>query len=160
MPGFYTAGMILPLDSWVTQECIYRQKLHLQKDIAMLKIGDFARRSQVSLDTLRHYDTLGLLKPAEVDPFTGYRYYAFHQLGRLNRILALKDLGLSLEQVAQMLENDVSAEQLKGMLKLKRSEIEARIDEDHERIARVEARLKQIEMEEHMPNHEVIIKNV
>lgn len=126
----------------------------------MLKIGDFARRSQVSVDTLRHYDNLGLLKPAEVDPFTGYRYYAFHQLGRLNRILALKDLGLSLEQIASMLEGEVSAEQLKGMLKIKRAEIEARIDEDQERIARVEARLKQIEMEADMPNHEVVIKNV
>jgi DNA-binding transcriptional MerR regulator len=130
------------------------------KDIALLKIGDFARRSQVSVDTLRHYDSLGLLKPAEVDPFTGYRYYAFHQLGRLNRILALKDLGLSLEQIALMLEDEVSAEQLKGMLKLKRAEIELHIEAERERVARVEARLKQIEMEAGMPNHEVVIKNV
>jgi len=126
----------------------------------MLKIGDFARRSQVSVDTLRHYDSLGLLKPAEVDPFTGYRYYAFHQLRRLNRILALKDLGLSLDQIGLMLEDEVSAEQLKGMLKLKRAEIEERIEEEHERVARVEARLRQIEMEANMPNHEVVIKNV
>jgi DNA-binding transcriptional MerR regulator len=124
----------------------------------MLKIGDFSRRSQVSVDTLRYYDTLGLLKPTDVDPLTGYRYYAFHQLKRLNRILALKDLGLSLEQIASMLESDVSAEQLKKMLKLKQAEIELHIDEEHERLARVEARLKQIEMEANMPNHEVVIK--
>lgn len=126
----------------------------------MLKIGDFSRLSQVSVDTLRHYDMLGLLKPTEVDTFTGYRYYAFHQLGRLNRILALKDLGLSLGQIAQMMEGDVSAEQLKGMLKFKRAEIEQHIDTQHERLARVEARLKQIEMEANMPNHEVVIKIV
>ena len=95
--------------------------------MAMLKIGDFSRRSQVSVETLRYYDTLGLLKPRDVDPLTGYRYYAFHQLGRLNRILALKDLGFSLEQIASMLEGDVSAEQLKKMLKLKQVEIELNI---------------------------------
>ncbi len=124
----------------------------------MLKIGDFSKLSQVSVDTLRHYDTLGLLKPNEVDAFTGYRYYTFHQLGRLNRILALKDLGLSLGQIAQMLESEVSAEQLKGMLKFKRVEIEEHIDAEHERLSRVEARLRQIEMEADMPHHEVVIK--
>jgi len=126
----------------------------------MLKIGDFSRLSQVSVDTLRHYDTLGLLKPAEVDSATGYRYYAYHQLGRLNRILALKDLGLSLEQIAPMLAGEISAEQIQGMLKLKRAEIESHIDQEHERLARVEARLRQIQMEAHMPNYEVVIKNV
>ena len=126
----------------------------------MLKIGDFSRLGQVSVDTLRHYDTLGLLKPTEVDPLTGYRYYAYHQLGRLNRILALKDLGLSLDQIAPMLEGEVSAEQLKGMLKLKRAEIEEHIDSEHERLARVEARMKQIESEARLPSHDVVIKNV
>jgi DNA-binding transcriptional MerR regulator len=126
----------------------------------MLKIGDFSRLSQVSVDALRHYDTLGLLKPTEVDPFTGYRYYAFHQLGRLNRILALKDLGLSLEQIGTMLEGEVSAEQLKGMFKLKRAEIALHIEAEHERLARVEARLRQIDMEGQVPNSEVVIKDV
>jgi effector-binding domain-containing protein len=126
----------------------------------MLKIGDFSRLAQVSVDTLRHYDTLGLLKPTEVDPLTGYRYYAYHQLGRLNRILALKDLGLSLDQIAPMLEDDVSAEQLKGMLKLKQAEIEEQIDAEHERLSRVEARLRQIELESTLLGHDVVIKNV
>ncbi|MGQ0604188.1 MAG: MerR family transcriptional regulator [Anaerolineales bacterium] len=126
----------------------------------MLKIGDFSRLSQVSIETLRHYDTLGLLKPMEVDKFTGYRYYAFHQLGRLNRILALKDLGFSLEQIAQVLVSDISAEQLRGMLALKRAEIEQRIDAEQDRLARIEARLRQIEMETNMPNYEVVIKQV
>lgn len=128
--------------------------------MTMLKIGDFSRLGQVSIDTLRHYDTLGLLKPAEVDPSTGYRYYAYQQLGRLHRILALKDIGLSLEQIAPMLEGEVSAEQLKGMLKLKRVEIAETIDTEHERLARVEARLKQIEIESSFSAHDVILKDV
>src|SRR5689334_16051822 len=126
----------------------------------MLKIGDFSRLSQVSVDTLRHYDTLGLLKPNEVDAFTGYRYYTFQQLGRLNRILALKDLGLSLEQIGPMLEEDVSITQLKELLRRKREEIEAHIHAEHARLARVEARLNQIEMEANLPNYEVVIKTV
>jgi DNA-binding transcriptional MerR regulator len=59
----------------------------------MIKIGDFARLSQVSVVTLRYYDEMDLLKPVNVDPFTGYRFYSSDQLPRLNRILALKDLG-------------------------------------------------------------------
>ena len=67
----------------------------------MLKIGDFSKLSQVPVKTLRYYDEIGLLKPVQVDRFTSYRYYSFEQLRRLNRILALKDLGLSLEQIEQ-----------------------------------------------------------
>jgi DNA-binding transcriptional MerR regulator len=58
----------------------------------MIKIGDFAHLSQVSVVTLRYYDEMDLLKPVKVDDFTGYRYYSAEQLSRLNRILALKDL--------------------------------------------------------------------
>ncbi len=65
----------------------------------MLRIGDFARLAHVSIRTLRLYDENGLLKPARIDPFTDYLYYEFEQLPRLNRILALKDLGFSLDQI-------------------------------------------------------------
>ena len=60
----------------------------------MLSIGDFARLGLVSVRMLRHYDGIGLLEPARVDPVTGYRWYDAAQLPRLNRILALKDLCL------------------------------------------------------------------
>ena len=73
------------------------------KERSVLKIGEFARVAQVSLATLRHYEKLGLLKPMVLDPDTGYRYYSLDQLSRLNRILALKDLGFSLERIAQIL---------------------------------------------------------
>jgi len=76
-----------------------KQSTHLG-DAVMLKIGDFSKVSLVSVKALRYYDELGLLKPARVDAFTGYRYYSASQLPRLNRILVLKDLGLSLQQIA------------------------------------------------------------
>ena len=77
----------------------------------MIRIGDFSKLSRVSVKTLRFYDEMGLLKPVEVDRFTGYRYYEFNQLPRLYRILALKDLGFSLEEIGHLLEGDLSAEQ-------------------------------------------------
>ena len=124
----------------------------------MIKIGDFARLAQVSVVTLRHYDEIGLLKPAAVDPFTGYRYYSTAQLPRLNRILALKELGFSLEQIARTLAGGLTPEQLRGMLMLKRAETEQRLAEEQERLSRIEARLKQIETEDRMPEYEVVLK--
>ena len=59
--------------------------------------------AQTSVRMLRHYDKLGLLEPSYTDKFTGYRYYTLQQLPRLNRILALKELGFSLDQIARLL---------------------------------------------------------
>ena len=124
----------------------------------MIKIGDFARLSQVSVVTLRYYDEMDLLKPVKVDAFTGYRFYSASQLPRLNRILALKDLGFSLEQIRLILADGLTYEQLRGMLRLQRSEVEKRLADEGERLSRIEARLRQIEMENKMPNYDILIK--
>src|SRR5512142_3074554 len=113
----------------------------------MIKIGDFARLSQVSIVALRYYDEMDLLKPVKVDPFTSYRFYSADQLPRLNRILALKDLGFSLEQIKLMLAEGWSLEQLRGMLRMQRTEVERRLSDDRDRLSRIEARLRQIELE-------------
>lgn len=126
----------------------------------MFKIGDFSQLGQVSIRTLRLYDELGLLKPAQIDRFTGYRFYASEQLPRLNRILALKDLGLSLEQIGDLLKRDLPADQLRGMLMLKQAEIEQQMQSIQQQMRRVEARLKQIEREGQPPKYEVVIKPV
>ena len=102
----------------------------------MFKIGEFSRLSRVPVKTLRYYDEVGLLKPADVDPLTGYRYYAATQLPRLHRLLALKDLGFTLQEIAALLADDLSAEEMRGMLKAKRLEIEGRAQEERERLAR------------------------
>jgi len=125
----------------------------------MIKIGDFARLSQISVVTLRYYDEVDLLKPVKVDDFTGYRYYSASQLPFLNRILALKDLGFSLGQIKLMLADGLSVEQLRSMFTLQRSEVEKRLAEEQDRLLRIEARLRQIELEDKMPNYDVVIKN-
>lgn len=126
----------------------------------MLKIGDFSQLGQVSVRTLRHYDERGLLKPAETDGWTGYRFYSVDQLPRLNRILALKDLGFSLDQISHLVSDDVPAEQLRGMLTLKQAEIERQLTEGQARLTRVAARLKQIEHEDEPSAYEVVLKKV
>ena len=124
----------------------------------MIRIGDFSKLSRVSIKTLRFYDEMSLLKPVSVDPFTGYRYYEFDQLPRLHRILALKDLGFSLEEIGRLLESDLSAEQLRGMLKLRQVEIKQRVVEETERLERVDLWLRRIEQEDSMSKYDVIIK--
>jgi DNA-binding transcriptional MerR regulator len=126
----------------------------------LIKIGDFARLCRVSVATLHHYDDMGLLKPITVDAFTGYRYYSVAQMPRLNRILALKDLGFSLEQIDQVLSGGLSLEQLRGMLKLKQAEVEQHVSEEQDRLRRITTRLRQIELEDAMPNYEVVLKTI
>ena len=125
----------------------------------MIRIGDFARLAGVSIETLRHYDELGLLAPARVDEFTGYRSYRPEQLRRLHRILALKDLGFSLGQIAEVLDG-ITVERLTGMLALARAQAAQQLDEDQARLARIASRLRQLEMEEAMPDYEVILKEL
>ena len=126
----------------------------------MIKIGDFARLGQVSIVTLRHYDDRGLLSPLKVDADSQYRYYSVSQLPRLNRILALKDLGFSLDQIREVLQETVTPEQLRGMLKLRRAEATDRIAEEQRRLEQIEARLRWIEQENAMPTFEVVLKSV
>src|SRR2546427_9041553 len=138
-------------------DCLLMKK---ERSICVLKIGEFARVGQVSIATLRHYEKSGLLKPNALDPETGYRYYSLDQLPRLNRILALKELGFPLEQIAHLLEEDLSLEQLQGMFKLKQAQTQHVIDIEQARLTHIAARLRQIEQEGIMPVYEVLLKQV
>ncbi|MEU8964711.1 MerR family transcriptional regulator [Streptomyces sp. NPDC048491] len=126
----------------------------------MFTIGDFARHGRVSVRMLRHYDATGLLRPAHVDPATGYRYYTAHQLARLNRVIALKELGFTLLQVRAILEEAVTTEELRGMLRLRRAELEEAVAAATGRLVQVEARLRSIESEGRMATHDVVIKSI
>lgn len=124
----------------------------------MLKIGEFAELAQISVRMLRHYDEIGLLKPAHVDRDSGYRYYALEQLPRLNRVLALKDLGLTLNEIRLLLDEALTAEEIRGILKLKQVRLNQHIIDEQARLRRVENRLHYIEMEGQLPEAEVVIK--
>lgn len=130
----------------------------------MLKIGEFSLAGRVSVRTLRLYDEIGLLPPARVDPTSGYRRYSVQQLPRLHRILALKELGLSLEEITQALEHGgPSSDELRAMLERKRTEAQRSVETEQNRLARIEARLDQlnsIDQEDPMHGYDVVLKPV
>lgn len=121
----------------------------------MFTIGEFATIGRVSVRMLRHYDALGLLTPARVDPDSGYRSYDAGQLRRLNRLVALKDLGFTLDQVGEILSDELSAAELRGMMRMRRAELAAQIASDRARLAGVEARLRIIEGEGSMSTTDI-----
>ena len=125
----------------------------------MFSIGEFARLGGVSVRTLRHYDEIGLLPPATVDPDTGYRGYSAPQLGQLNRILALKELGLSLTQARQLLAG-ITVQELGGMLILRRAQLEHELDQRQNQLLGVEARLRTIAREGAMPADDIVTKTI
>jgi len=125
----------------------------------MLSIGEFARLGAVSVRTLRHYDDIGLLRPARVDEQTGYRAYSADQLGKLNRIMALKELGLSLGEARRLLDG-ITIDELRGMLMLRRAQLEAELEEHRNQLLGVEARLRYIEREGTMPADDIVVKKI
>ncbi|MEO5953206.1 MAG: MerR family transcriptional regulator [Chloroflexia bacterium] len=126
----------------------------------MFKIGEFSHMAQVSVRMLRHYDEMGLLKPAHVDRWTDYRYYALEQLPTLHRILALKDLGCSLEQIADLVRKEVPAAQLRELLAQKQVALHRQIEGEKARLQRLETRIRQIERGDEQATYEVVLKKV
>ncbi len=126
----------------------------------MLRIGDFSKIAQVPVATLRYYDQVGLLKPVEVDRETGYRYYSASQLPRLHRILALKGLGFSLEHIGLVLDEGLTLEQMRGMLRLRHAQISQQLAEMQDQLVEVEVRLHQIERENLLSPYDVLVKVV
>ena len=125
----------------------------------MYTSGEFARMAQVSQRQLRHWDDFGLLRPQKVDAQTGWRYYSVSQLTALNRIVALKELGLSLDQIRRFIEDDVSLDEMQGMLLLRKAEIEQQVLAELSRVRTIESRLKQIrESGQHV--RDVVVKHI
>lgn len=123
----------------------------------MFRIGEFSKIARVSGRLLRYYDEIGLLRPEHTDPQTGYRYYSAHQLSRLNRILVLKELGVSLDHVARLLDHATSPDEIRGMLTLRKAQIEQSLQDEMVRLREVEARLQQIDVLQH---DAIILKSV
>ena len=125
----------------------------------MFTTGEFAKLAQVSKRSLRHYKKIGLLEPAYTDLSNGYQYYSTNQLPILNRIIALKNLGLSLDQIARLIHDDVSIEAIRGMLIMKKAELEQQVREELAQIDMIESRLKQIETQADVV-HDVVVKQI
>lgn len=126
----------------------------------MFTVGEFSKIAQVSARLLRYYDQIGLFTPEKVDRWTGYRYYSAYQLPLLNRILALKELGLSLDQIRRLIENEVSSDEIRGMFTMQKMQLEQQLQEGLARLRMIEARLRHIDSDGDMQDFDVVVKSL
>ena len=121
----------------------------------LLPIGRFAKATRLSVKALRHYDELGLLRPAFVDPSSGYRYYRPAQANQAEAIRILRSVDMPLEEIAALLA-EAGGEPVAKRLRLHRERLEARLDE-HRRMLAFLQRL--LDKEDVMP-YEVTVKQL
>lgn len=124
----------------------------------MFRIGDFSRIARVSARQLRFYEEMGLFAPAHADPATGYRFYSVAQLAELNRIIVLKELGFSLEEVRAILRAGVGPEELRGMLLVRRQDAERALNEQAQRLRHIETRIAQLESDGALSAEDVVLR--
>jgi effector-binding domain-containing protein len=121
----------------------------------LLPIGRFAKATRLSVKALRHYDELGLLRPAFVDPSSGYRYYRPAQANQAEAIRILRSVEMPLEEIADLLA-EAGGEPVAKRLALHRERLEARLDE-HRRMLAFLQRL--LDKEDVMP-YEVTVREL
>lgn len=124
----------------------------------LLRIGEFSRRGRVSIKALRHYEAVGLLRPAHVDGATGYRSYEPRQLDALHRLMVLRALGLSLEHIRDLLRDDPSPELMRQLLAERRAALARKLEAEQAQLAAIEARIRHIESRE--PSYDVVVRDI
>lgn len=125
----------------------------------MFKIGDFSKFTQVSVRMLRYYDETGLLKPAKIDNFTGYRYFTAKQINELNIIVSLRDIGFNVSEIINFLDT-VDIDEKKNLLERKYTQIEDNICESNQKLKKINFALKNLLKETEVMNYNVEIKKV
>ena len=126
----------------------------------MLKIGDFSKLSRISIRMLRHYDEIGLLKPAEVDPFTGYRYYGETQLLEAGRITTLRSMGFGLSMIGEILSKYSDPGEMERFLLLQRREVEQQRMALEERLRLIDSTITWLRKDGTLMNYEICVKTI
>ena len=125
----------------------------------MLKIGEFSKLSRVSIRMLRHYDDIGLLKPAEIDEVTGYRYYNEEQLFTIGRITSLKDMGFALADIIKILDCYDDKEKMDAFLSERQKELSKLSKETEYKLMLLETARKRLRKEQNM-SFDVTVKTI
>lgn len=118
----------------------------------MYKIGDFSKMSKVTIKTLRYYEKEGLLKPYFVDYNNGYRYYEGYQLIDLSKIISLRQIGFSIEEIKKIIKDDTD---INNMLKVKKEELKKNINEYNYQLSKINYLLEEKDMK-----NEVFVKEI
>jgi DNA-binding transcriptional MerR regulator len=121
----------------------------------LLPIGRFARLSGLTVKALRHYDAIGLLRPAFVDESSSYRYYALPQVREAEAIRRLRSLEVPLDEVAALLHADPAT--LRERLAVHRARLEGRVVETEQILATLD---RLIHGEEELVSEQTLALNV
>ncbi len=100
----------------------------------MYSIGEFSKINKITPKTLRHYDKIGLLKPSRIDDWTGYRYYNPDKLPEINKILMLRDMGFSLQEIKKIISGKID---IQLILKEKAGQLQGKIKDEKDRLSKV-----------------------
>lgn len=125
----------------------------------MFRIGEFSKLTQVTIRMLRYYDEMGLLKPAEIDPWTNYRMYSVEQIPILNKIVYLRDSGFNVAEIAIALDSkndDFIIEQLTK----KQDEIERTIQSEKEKLQKLEIAKRELNNTRNEMHYNISMKSI
>ncbi len=126
----------------------------------MYRIGIFSKMNKVTIKTLRYYDEVGLLKPSHVDEATGFRYYSASQMPRLHRILMLRNIGFSINEIMQAVEQDIPADVMIGYLKEKQGEVSEIIRNEQTKLLQIQSYLNILKEEVNFMSYNIITKEL
>lgn len=126
----------------------------------MYSIGEFSKLSGLSINTLRHYESVGILIPETINESTGYRYYSASQLVTVNKILAMKDVGFSLGEISKIFTEHPSGSSIISMLETKAVELEDALNHELERLMRLRTNIFNIKNGGIPIMNEITIKRV
>ena len=104
----------------VDEERVDEKELQSEEE-NLLRIGEVAAFFNVSVKAIRIYEKKGIIKPAKVDAYTGYRYYTVEQVQQLNALVELKALGFSLDEIKEIMVGGMTNEKLIRALTRKRT---------------------------------------
>lgn len=126
----------------------------------MLKIGEFSKLSRVSVRLLRLYDEAGLLAPASIDPFTGYRYYSETQLPVANRITSLKEMGFTHAAISEVLRCYGDPSTMERLLLVRREEAKGEMEAAAQRLRLLDTAIQRLRKGEVNMKYDVTIKTI
>ena len=122
----------------------------------MIKIGYFSKISRVTVKALRLYDQIGLLRPKQIDNFTGYRYYDTDQLPMIQKIISLKEIGFSLTEIIEITKNNQG---FLERLMIKEKEVKSNLGKEKSKLEKIEKYIEGIKKEKNM-DYPIVIKEL
>lgn len=125
----------------------------------MFKIGEVSKLTQISIRMLRYYDELGILKPAEIDKYTGYRLYSVEQISTLQKIVLLRDSKFSVAEISNILHN-WDDEFVIQELNRKKNEIKKEIQQEKQRINKIDKFIEALKCDKDEIRHNVVFKKI